>query len=49
MKKMIFGLAIAATILAACNSNSNKSTENQNKSKDTQAKPQTDNTTVTTS
>jgi len=49
MKKIIFGLAIAATTLAACNSNSNKSTESQNRSKDTQAKSQTDNATITTS
>lgn len=47
MKNIILGLAIAATSLAACNSNSNKSTESQYRNKDTQAKPQTDNTTVT--
>lgn len=46
MKKIIFGLAIAATIVAACNSNSNKSAENQNKSSDTQAISQTDNATT---
>ena len=46
MKNIILVIAIAATTLAACNSNSNKSTESQNRSKDTQAKSQTDNTTV---
>jgi Protein of unknown function (DUF3347) len=49
MKKIIFGLALAATTLTACNSNSNKSTERLNRSKDTQAKQQTDNTKVATS
>jgi len=49
MKKIILGLAIAATTLAACNSNSNKSKESQNRSQDIPAKPQTDKTTVTTS
>jgi hypothetical protein len=49
MKNIILGLAIAATTLVACNSNSNKSTESQNRNKDIQAKPQTDNPIVTTS
>jgi len=49
MKNIILSIAIAATTLAACNSNSNKSTESQNRSKDTQAKSQTDNATITTS
>ena len=47
MKKIILGFAIAATTLAACGINSNKSTESQNGSKDKQAISQTDNATVT--
>ena len=47
MKKIIFGVIIAATILAACKSN--KSTESQNKSTKTEAIKQTDNATITTS
>jgi hypothetical protein len=45
MKNIIFGLAIAATTLAACNRN--KSTENQNGNQDIQAKSQNKNTGVT--
>jgi hypothetical protein len=48
MKNVIIGLAMVAATLAACNSNSNKSSESQNRSKDTQVISQTDNTTVTT-
>jgi hypothetical protein len=49
MKKMIFGLAIAATILAACNNNRNKAIENQNVSKNAQIKSQSDSSTLKTS
>ncbi|MFA5820030.1 MAG: DUF3347 domain-containing protein [Bacteroidales bacterium] len=49
MKNIILGLAIAATTLAACNNNSNKSTESQNVSNNTHAISQTDNATITTS
>jgi len=49
MKNIILGLAIAATTMAVCNSNSNKSTESQNVSNNTQAISQTDNATLTTS
>ena len=42
MKKIIFGLAIATTILVACNSNSNKSAESQNKNLGLQAISQAD-------
>ena len=46
MKNIIIGIAIAATTLAACNSNSNKSTENQSSKNDTnQVKQKTDNLT----
>lgn len=48
MKKMIFGLAIAATILAACNSNRNKAIENQNVSKNAQALSQSDSSALKT-
>jgi hypothetical protein len=47
MKNIILSLAIAATILAACNRS--KSTENQNSSNGTQSISQTDNGAVTTS
>jgi hypothetical protein len=47
MKKIISGLLIAATVLAACNSN--KSAESQNSRNNTQAISQTDNVTLTTS
>lgn len=49
MKKIIFGLAIAATTLAACNNSSKKSTESQNVSNNTQAISQTDNKALSTS
>lgn len=42
MKNLIFGLAIATTILAACNSSSNKSSESQNRTNIAQADSQTD-------
>ena len=48
MEKLIFGLAIAATMLAACNNNRNKSTGNQTMSNDTQVISQTDSPTLTT-
>jgi hypothetical protein len=44
MKNIILGLAIALTILTACNSKNNKSTESQNRSSDTIAKSQAENT-----
>ena len=47
MKNIILGIAIVTITLAGCNSN--KSTEGQNSGIDTQAKPQTDNATVTAS
>jgi hypothetical protein len=47
MKNIIFGLAITATTLAVCNSNSNKSTENLNRSLGRPDKPQTDNSIIT--
>lgn len=43
MKKLIFGLAIATTILAACNNTGNKSTESQNARNGSQVSSQTDN------
>ena len=43
MKNLIFGLAIAATTLAACNSTGNKSSESQNRTNSSQANSQTDN------
>ena len=43
MKKMILGLAIVATILAACNSTGNKSAESQNRTNSSQVNSQTDN------
>ncbi len=49
MKNIIFGIAMVAIILAACNSNSNKSSESQNKSNGQQVNSQTDNTTTSSS
>jgi len=49
MKKIIFGLAIVAATLAACNNSSNKSDERQNAGNNTQAVSQTDNKVLTTS
>ena len=49
MKKIIFGLAIAATILIACYNRSNKSTKSQNVNNNTQAISQTDNKSLKTS
>ena len=43
MKIFLFGLAIVATTLAACNSTSNKSSESQNRTNSEQSNSQTDN------
>jgi hypothetical protein len=43
MKNLLFGLAIVATTLAACNSTSNKSSESQNRTNSEQSNSQTDN------
>ena len=43
MKNFLFGLAIVATTLAACNSTSNKSSESQNRTNSEQSNSQTDN------
>jgi hypothetical protein len=43
MKNLIFGLVIAATTLAACNSTSNKSSGSQNRTNSAQANSQTNN------
>ena len=43
MKKLILGLAMAVATLAACNSNSNKSSKSQNGSDGSQVNSQTDN------
>jgi len=48
MKKAIFGLAIAATSLVSCGSQSNKSARNQDKGSDKQAVSQTGNGTAKT-
>ena len=46
MKNIIFGIAMVAIILAACNSKSNKSPESQNKGNSAQVNSQKDNTTT---
>jgi len=43
MKNFLFGIAIVATTLAACNSTSNKSSESQNRTNSEQSNSQTDN------
>ncbi len=49
MKNIFLSIAIAAVTLAACNSNSNESTESQNKSNGAQGNSQTNNATATPS
>lgn len=46
MKNIILGIALVAIMLAACNSNNNKSLESQNKSNGAQVNSQNDNTTT---
>ncbi len=43
MKNLIFGLAIAASLILACNSTNNKSYESQNRTNSTLSNSQTDN------